>query len=473
MMRSAPALVAFLFVASSACAQEEAVRTIPFDGVEVFCHVLNHEKLTAVTSSHELKKSPRDSVLMLFGDLRRWPATDDLSQFVKAGGNLLVATDHGFFMPGIPVTFTGEPTPETKPNQAFRGDPRCPKLIDRTPLGQDHPIFRFVNQGIATNCPSRLIFRDPFFQPDHAIVPLMEYSKRATIGGNRKQGQAHRDHAIVGSAKETKAEGRALFIAGHGLFMNGMMMQSDNDNFAFALNVVRWLREGPSGTTRTKAMLIVDGRVITNFDVSLTPPPSVPVPPIKAIDRLLRGLENERFFHRILDRLIGENRDTLLSVLFAAVTFLLLLYGAKKLMEGRYLLETAAPRMVGATTALGPAAPAVKQRQSALFRQTNLGNEARLLARAWFRQEFGMEPEQWTPDARMEFQVQGWSWGRWSVRRQADRMLRLAASADVAPMTQHQFAGLLRVMPRLSAARRGGRLTLLAHGKPVRLGEPL
>ena len=458
-MRFGLLLMTCWLAAAPVCAQEEAVRTIPFDGMEVFCHILNYEKLAPVTSFHDLTKNPRQSVLILFGDPRRWASSqDELLPFLKKGGNLLVATDHAFSLPGIPITVTGKPMLVPPPNQGYRGDSQCPKLMEPTRMGRDHPIFSFLKPDIATNCPSGMRFNSPFLrQEDATLVPFVEYGKWAGVAGRI---------AIAGSPKETP-DGRALIIAGHGMFMNGMTVQTDNDNFNFAINVVRWLREGPNGAVRTKAMFIVDGEVMTNFDVNLTPPPMVPVPPIKAVDRLLHGLEKERFFHRILNRLIGDNRNTVLSVLFAAVTFLLLLYGAKKLMEGRFHLETVVPRMVGEAMLASSVRP-VEQRQGALFRQANLGNEARLLARAWFRQEFDIEPKQWNLDSQMAFHIKGWFWGRGSLQRQADRVLQLARTAEVAPMTRREFARLWHSLPRLGDARRAGRLALAVRGETVR-----
>jgi hypothetical protein len=252
-----------------------------------------------------------------------------------------------------------------------------------------------------------------------------------------------------------------------------MMLQSDNDNFAFAINAIRWLREGPDGTTRTKVLFLVEGKIIDNFNMNLSLPPTMPMPPIKAVNRLLRGLENERFFHRILNELVPPAiRERLLQILLGVVTFVLLLYGAKKFMEGRYQLETAVPRMVGPQVALGPRAPQIEQRHHALFRQADLGREARMLSQAWLRQEFGIEIER-----PAEFHVQGFFWGRGRLCRQAEFVLTLAQSASPIPMTRREFARLLRTLPRLSGEIRAGRLALLVAGKNVRqtsatLAEP-
>jgi hypothetical protein len=461
MMRSAFLLMACLLAAAPACAQE--VRTIPFEGSEVFCHILQYEGLQPVATVKELLRNPEQTMIIVFGSVRQGrvihQVLDDLGHYESLGGNTLIATDRTLELSHWGIGVVGATVQQNDKNQAYRGDRLCPAIsAAEQGEGHDHPIFRFLRQRIATNHPSYLEVR----KSGLGITPLLSIQgKKIALNGMFGSRVCY----IAGSSASAPPQGRALFIAGHGVFMNGMMLQSDNDNFNFAINVVRWLREGPSGKARTKAMFIVDGRVITNFDVSLAPPP--PVPPIKALDRLLHGLEKERFFHRIFNRLIGDGWDTLLSVVLAAATFLLLLYGAKKLLEGRYLLETKAPRMVGATTALGPVTPVVAQRRNALFRQGNLGNEARLLARAWLRQEFGVESE-----PRLAIQVKGWFWGRWTMQRQASRIVQLAAADRADPMARREFARLLRALPRLSDARRGGQLALLSNGKPVRLGEP-
>jgi hypothetical protein len=464
-MRSALLFAACLLAAFPASAQESAIRTIPFEGPDVFCHILHHEGLQPVATIEELLANPKQTMVIVFGNVRRSgiarQVLDRSRVFESQGGNTLIATDRTLELSQWSIGIDGATVQQNDKSQAYRGDRFCPAVSPpEKGEGRDHPIFRFLRHRIATNHPSYLEVRKP-------RTPLLSFQGTFNLNGPFVESGVW---YIAGSPANAPPLGRALFIAGHGVFMNGMMLQSDNDNFNFAINVVRWLREGPNGTARTKAMFIVDGRVITNFDVSLAPPP--PVPPIKAIDRLLHGLEKERFFQRIFDRLVGDSRDTLLSVLLAGVTFLLLLYGAKKLLEGSSVLETAAPRMVGATTVLGPVVSAIKQRQNALFRQGNLGNEARLLARAWLRQEFGVEPERWTSEPLLDLQLKGWFWGRWSVQQQASRIVQLASALAVAPMTTRQFAGLLRVLPRLSSALHNGRLVLLAQGKPVRLGEP-
>ena len=43
------------------------------------------------------------------------------------------------------------------------------------------------------------------------------------------------------------------------------------------------------------------------------PGPPIPIPPLTAIARMLRGLESERMFHRILANLLGDRANRTLD----------------------------------------------------------------------------------------------------------------------------------------------------------------
>ena len=76
------------------------------------------------------------------------------------------------------------------------------------------------------------------------------------------------------------------------MFFNGMMAPDNNDNFEFAVHAARWLLEGTDGKTHSKALFIVDGRIVTTF---APPPQPIPMPPLSILNRLLRGWEEERW----------------------------------------------------------------------------------------------------------------------------------------------------------------------------------
>ena len=130
------------------------------------------------------------------------------------------------------------------------------------------------------------------------------------------------------------------------------------------------MREGRNGTKRTHALFVVDAQIITQFDRDLSPPmPPIPMPTVEMINRLLRGLEDEGFFHWAMQQALGDRFRYAAPFLIGIATCLGLLYGAKKFMDGRMMNDTAAPRMVGPAVNMTPEDPRVRQRQKALFRQ--------------------------------------------------------------------------------------------------------
>ena len=56
---------------------------------------------------------------------------------------------------------------------------------------------------------------------------------------------------IYGSPSQAPPGERMLIIANQGVFMNGMMVQEDNDNFQFAWNAVGRLGQGRAATANT------------------------------------------------------------------------------------------------------------------------------------------------------------------------------------------------------------------------------
>src|SRR5205085_12120996 len=120
---------------------------------------------------------------------------------------------------------------------------------------------------------------------------------------------------------------------GHGVFINGMLIQTDNDNFAFAWNTVGWLADGPAGK-REYALFIEEGDVVPNFKLPLSKFGPVPVPSLHVINRMIRGLEKENFFNRLVDDNIGKDR--ILRGLVLLATAFAFIWGAWRLMHGRF-----------------------------------------------------------------------------------------------------------------------------------------
>jgi hypothetical protein len=474
--------------ALAAYAQEQEVRTIPFDGPEIVCHILHSLEMTPILTLEAAATNAEQTVIIVLGnpqivfELHR--ATGGLKQFLTNGGNLLIATDYRLTDHDLSIHISGKPI--RTPNQlrdhfAYGGEVQCPKLgytepdwfkLDRNdPLGgflqerrdvRDHPLFSFLKKEIATNCPSNVDVLDG----DESLQDLLvfPFGRLRLRGGGLRGGP---ERYMVGSQKDAPPRGRALYIAGDGLFLNGMMLQSDNDNFDFTVNAFRWLREGPQSTKRTNALLVVNGEIITNFNMNLTPPAQIPIPPLKMLNRLIRGLENERFFHRVLSGLLGSNIGRVVAVLAGLVTFVVLLYGAKKIIAGRHHVETAAPSLIAPQPVISATDP-MEQRQQALLRQGDFWDESRQLVREWFRREFDVAPNRWLAGVDAKFHVEGSFWSRWRLQRQADYVLRLARAPGLMRVSRPQFFALVEGLKQLTGALKDGRVALLVEGKNVR-----
>ncbi len=461
--------LACIILAGPVHAQQKADRTIPFEGPEIFAHILHTHEIKPFISIDGAVADPMQSVIVIMGNPSIMPkireATAGLRQFLDQGGNVLVATDYPltegrwFRINGFRYTQAEK--------RAYHGVTECPWLnyAEASDPGiryaEDHPIFGFLNRGIASNCPSRVDIIDK-----ERLGPLLSFSEPHGAKGKFPVGV--RLTYVAGSPKETPPRGRALVIAGHGMFMNGMLLQGDNDNFAFTGNAVRWLHEGADGKTSRQALFYYDGRIITDFNMNLTPTPPMPIPTKQMINRLLRGLEEERAFHeKIVRPLMGPNPAGVVALLVGLMTLAALGYGAKKLADGRCRFEAVAPSMVGVPQPAGPTA-SIEERHQALLRKGDLGAEARHLLLEWFHTELDVTPERWLAGVQAKFEAGGLLLARWRLQRQADFALSLARSAELPRVSRHQFFALVESLKELSRALQAGRLALLVEGKNVR-----
>lgn len=465
MRRGTAALLLIWAFAAPAGAQEDKTVTLPYDGPDFFCHILHSKSLKPVVTVQDALRHPEATILILWGDLRREGAlVDHEAEFRKAGGSLFIASDYPFPLPDLGVSITGIPV-STSVDRCFGHHPQCPWLEYGDPAThegkatREHPLFHLLQNRIATNRPSTLNATLETKLQTMLPLPRRKFVKLFTPPPSPY---------IAASPKDSPPRGRTLVVAGHGMFTNSMMLHPETDNFAFAINVVEWLREGPNGRKRTLALFAVDGQIITDFNRNLSPPlPPIPVPTVDMVNRLLRGLEDEGFFHWAFERMMGQNYRNVVPFLFGLGTCLLLFYGAKKFMDARSQRDVAVPRMVGVPALASPADVRGRQRQSALARRDDAEEAARLLAQQWLAAEFGITPEQCAADATLALRVTGYFWTRVSLQRQADFVVRLVCAAESQSVSRRDFKALVRALPRLSQAHRAGRITLFLGGKDV------
>ena len=227
-------------------------------------------------------------------------------------------------------------------------------------------------------------------------------------------------------------------------------------------------RSGPDGTVRPNVLLMVDGETITDFDMKLTPPsPPIPIPTVRLLNQLLRGLEQERVPQRIFSDLLDEQRGRFIGVILAIATIVLLIYGTRKLLASRESADFGRGPTVNPTTARVDGVPLDKQRRQALLRGWDFAGEAKVLAADWVREVFGVTPNTWHDSVKAEMRVSVNYWSS-QLQKDADWVLQLASSRPPAPMTRADFMRLMQVLRQLSVADRDGRIVLLVDGKNVR-----
>jgi hypothetical protein len=418
------------------CAQPAPKKVVPPEGTQAFSNLILHQLgLKPIKTLEELAdKKPEETLIIVFGDTT---VLDDIKKTVgsleKFQGAILIASDRndGDRLRGLNLHITGVVV--TQDDLGYKGLRDCPMVLP--PLNKKpHVVLQGVRQGLATNRPSVVQHLDSDFEL------LARYSIGCRLDGLPLPGAF-----LVGRE-------RALVMGGHSVFMNMLLAQSDNDNFLFAQNCVRWL----SGGKRKYALFVEEGRIVDKFDVGLTVMPQVPFPPTQVLNRLLRGLEDESFFNRLVGGLRG---DRILRVLLIIVTLLLLLYGCKRLLGSRHRIEAAVPLL----TPLPSPVPAVEltlpvQRQQALLKGGDFREPARELARFFF-EELAQMPAHFHAgrDNLPRFSAGGgWMERRW-LPKQIPYLWQLAYG-EPARVSLRRFRRLPAILDRLTLAVRSGRL---------------
>jgi hypothetical protein len=315
---------------------------------------------------------------------------------------------------------------------------------------------------LATNRPSYLtVVRDVF--ANRRLRPLARI-RHALLDPDVRRPALTQDSGfapiyMMSADRDSATAGKAILIAGHGMFTNGMLLQPHTDNLAFAFDGLRWLGAGAE-QRRRHALLLVDGEPVTSFDTSLTPPlPAVPIPTVEVVNQLLRGVEKEG----ILFRILAEALNVQVAVRWAllVLTAGLLFYGAKRITEQRHPVEKGTVLLVGPYAVRADRSPLVHQRYRAQVASNALGDEARAMVRTWFAQVCGISPADWehvASDRALQPEVAGGWWQRYRMRREAQWLARLAAGPITAAFSWRDLVRLTKRLQDLNVAIQEGRL---------------
>ena len=451
-------LVGALAVSAQEPPRRKARPTIPYDGPEIFARLLDHAGLKPVESFERLADGPADqSIIIVFGDpqplvgfdRRPRPHWNDLGDFVKRGGALLIATDRSFSLDQIPslgwadVATTNSDLVNYLQN--FENQPECPTLLRKEFRRPEHPLFAGVNQPIATNCPGFISMDNDKLQT-LALLPLgtMPGPKRDLIASIVESAPLPRRYIVTGP--DAGAD-RVLLIAGHGLFTNCMTVRDDIDNRRLALNTIRWLK----GEQRTNVLFVNEGKVVSNFKMPLAGPPKMPMPTIDLVNRIIDAVQNSNILQRVSDRILRP--DVVLRVAIVLGTLGLLLYGVKKYFQGRWSLE-ATPALVGVPP---PAStPLVKRQMREMSQRDQLGEPAQALARDWFRTYAKIDFPPGHAPVELSFDVRANMLQRRRLVKHVKSLWKLATEPPPANWNAKKFRGLAIFLEDLSLSAAGG-----------------
>jgi len=432
--------------------QEAPIVSVPFDGTEAFGHILHSFDLKPVPNFDDLSTlNPNKSLVIIFGDLAKekslsaakkmWQA---LETFREQGGAILWASDypdrgiHPFQLSnsGFRVQEDG--------NTPYKKEWECP-FLHRFPE-PTHPLIKGLEKGLATNRPSYLRANQS------TLKCLAQFSENCTWLDGRWFNLPADAGYLFSSPQNTPPEGRVVALGGPGVFINGMLIQPDNDNFTFAWNTIRWLAEGPQGQ-REYALFINEGTVVNNFALPLNKFGPVPIPPIQVINRMIRGLEDENIFNRLLlDNNLGK--VPYLRGLLILASLMVLFFGARKLINSRFRLDTGLPVIVGKQRTVSPAVSVLWQRQEELRRLGNLWEPAQVLARQFFLDHAHITVPLWDEETQPIpiKEVRGNFWQRRRLVGLVHKLWGLARSSPIRVVTPRQFDALLKVLADCTGA---------------------
>jgi hypothetical protein len=410
-------------------------------GTSFFSQLLQSKQLQTIPVT-ELQRHPeRETVIVVFGNLRLLDSVrqeiGDFRQFFDKGGAVLIATDSRLSqLPEFGSAQIGGQVSQVAPAAGFLQKPDCP-LITRFEEG--HPLFKGVTQ-IATIRPSAIAFR-----PDDVggLRPLASFPPLVA-------GQFHGNAIayILGAGGRGAADGRFLLMAGHGCFLNILILRDEVDNRAFAVNCVNWLTE--SGN-RNYCLFLDEGVARMKLDA----PAQSPLPRIDNWNRLLDIMQMANLFNELI--LQRFPKDVLLHWLALGLSVLILLRVLYLIFAGRYVREVGLPLTSRTLEVTTSNRPLMEQRYDLLTRTANLTEIAGSVVQHWF-EERGLA-ESVTPP-RVEATTGGRVSRRW--QREIDELWQLARGQSRRPIRPERFWAILLTLDRAKQALRDGRLRLNA-----------
>jgi hypothetical protein len=454
------------------------------EGTHVFRRILYDRGIEPLEDFEQLNEDPKRSILIVLGKtsiLGNFPG--GLRRFLRRGGAVLLATDRGIRHPGVHaavrkiagVRINKQSVVCPNPALCYKGLDYCPFLLPAPRLpGEKEQAFNLFqlppnvagSMRVATNVPSYLLGRDPLPKGISAVADLPPKMRI-----DRPKPPPEFDSLLLFAVGGNVGSGRILVLADHSIFINEMMLPTDNHNVEFVFNCVNWLQDGEQ---RDRALFLEEGVVRTKFQIPLK---SLSIPPSELAKALVanrnevltevgealgRWQGRTDINHLILDGLwdLGLSPAALHQLGVVLGTLLLLLYGAYRITaRARHRQDWSVPLLAQAVGRNLPASSILEQRHSMQLQVQNLWETARDLTRRWFA-EAGMAV---TASSAPPAVVRGGWWRRWRQGRRLRRLWRLAQGVRPVRVTPRGLNRLQAELTRLRVALKDG---------SVRLGSP-
>jgi hypothetical protein len=363
-------------------------------GTQALRWILKREGFKPIADESQLANDPGQTVLIVLGGDLGWlnRVPGGVTSFVERGGALLAASDRhsrGEINDLSPASITGilvsYPIGSTSGERGQRDRPFLKATEDKHPDGSVNP---FTGLKVATNIPSYLSEAPT----DSGVTPLARFDQE--VDYRRVPGVSPRKEPLCAAAGQ-RGDGRFVVLADHSVFINEMLLDKECDNLDLTVRLLQWLS---AGGQRKQAMLVEDGRILSNFDVPLKPLP--PPPPLEVLLEMLKRRDEvvdaaqreigEKGREQGLDRavtraFVGKDGDGVPRIKRYALWLIGGCLAALALYrfggEGRFRHETDLPLLAPAVARQRPAVSALEQRQRAQVESGNLWESARELAR--------------------------------------------------------------------------------------------
>jgi len=261
------AILAYLSQQSVMLAQQTVARDEAkwHVGFELFQMLLEERGLQTFQTLEASLDSPRGSVVVVTGDLRRLrnDVWSRLVQFVGRGGHVLIATDQPRVLMGVGEIHAG-PVIATYEEDKYLNFKDCIRIKDIEVL---HESMIGVRELLA----NRTAWLSMPMKPN-AANPL-RWQVIASLPADCSPAMSSEQPWIVVGTASTQATGIMVVIADTSLLTNAMMWHADNSTFAVRLSEL--IGKGQ----KTNLTFVSDGRVLASYkDRMQSPPPLASLP---------------------------------------------------------------------------------------------------------------------------------------------------------------------------------------------------